>query len=36
MCAMATVPASAHPNIGPNLYVSPPGSFTRFHQDGTK
>lgn len=20
--------------MGPNLYVTPPGSFTRFHQDG--
>jgi hypothetical protein len=36
LCAMATVPASAHPNMGPNLYITPPGSFTRFHQDGKK
>jgi hypothetical protein len=22
------------PDMGPNLFITPPGSFTRFHQDG--
>jgi hypothetical protein len=34
MCAMQTVPRSARPDMGPNLYVTPPGAFTSFHQDG--
>jgi Helicase associated domain len=34
MCAMHTVPRTARPDMGPNLYVTPPGAFTHFHQDG--
>jgi hypothetical protein len=25
---------AARPDMGPNLYITPPGTFTRFHQDG--
>ena len=25
---------SARPDMGPNLYITPTGSFTQFHQDG--
>ena len=28
------LPLNGHPFMGPNLYVTPPGSFTHFHQDG--
>ena len=34
MCATHTVPRTARPDMGPNLYISPPGAFTHFHQDG--
>ena len=34
MCATHTVPRTARPDMGPNLYVTPPGAFTHFHQDG--
>jgi len=34
MCATHTVPRPARPDMGPNLYVTPPGAFTNFHQDG--
>jgi hypothetical protein len=33
-CLLNLVPPSARPIMGPNLYVTPPGSFTYFHQDG--
>jgi len=33
-CMMNLVPTSARPFMGPNLYMTPPGSFTHFHQDG--
>jgi hypothetical protein len=33
-CMMNEVTASARPFMGPNLYVTPPASFTHFHQDG--
>lgn len=28
------LPESARPFMGPNMYLTPPGSFTSFHQDG--
>jgi hypothetical protein len=33
-CMMNHVTSSARPIMGPNLYVTPPASFTQFHQDG--
>ena len=33
-CMMNKVPASARPHMGPNMYITPPASFTHFHQDG--
>ncbi|KAG7346143.1 hypothetical protein IV203_005211 [Nitzschia inconspicua] len=33
-CMMNKVTASARPFMGPNLYITPPASFTHFHQDG--
>jgi hypothetical protein len=33
-CLLNCVSASARPLMGPNLYVTPPASFTYFHQDG--
>lgn len=33
-CMMNAVNASGRPFMGPNLYVTPPTSFTAFHQDG--
>jgi hypothetical protein len=33
-CLMNHVTPSARPFMGPNLYVTPPASFTHFHQDG--
>uniref|UniRef100_A0A7S4EEL1 DUF6824 domain-containing protein n=1 Tax=Pseudo-nitzschia australis TaxID=44445 RepID=A0A7S4EEL1_9STRA len=33
-CMMNSVTADARPFMGPNLYVTPPASFTHFHQDG--
>jgi len=33
-CLMHAVNAAGRPFMGPNLYITPPGSFTNFHQDG--
>eukprot|EP00554_Chaetoceros_debilis_P012240 CAMPEP_0194110982 /NCGR_PEP_ID=MMETSP0150-20130528/10091_1 /TAXON_ID=122233 /ORGANISM="Chaetoceros debilis, Strain MM31A-1" /LENGTH=1306 /DNA_ID=CAMNT_0038800289 /DNA_START=328 /DNA_END=4248 /DNA_ORIENTATION=+ len=33
-CMMNSVNDLGRPFMGPNLYVTPPGSFTHFHQDG--
>jgi hypothetical protein len=33
-CAQRWVTASARPDMGPNLYISPPGGRTWFHEDG--
>jgi len=33
-CMMNSVTPDARPFMGPNLYVTPPASFTHFHQDG--
>jgi len=33
-CMMNAVNANGRPFMGPNLYVTPPTSFTAFHQDG--
>lgn len=33
-CMMNSVTPEARPFMGPNLYVTPPASFTHFHQDG--
>lgn len=33
-CMMNSVTPDAQPFMGPNLYVTPPASFTHFHQDG--
>jgi len=33
-CMMNSVNVEARPFMGPNLYLTPPASFTHFHQDG--
>lgn len=33
-CMMNPVTSEARPFMGPNLYITPPASFTQFHQDG--
>jgi hypothetical protein len=33
-CMMNSVNSKGRPFMGPNLYVTPPASFTHFHQDG--
>eukprot|EP00903_Cladosiphon_okamuranus_P010291 g9742.t1 len=33
-CAMQHMPRESRPFLGPNLYITPPGSWTQFHQDG--
>ena len=33
-CLLRFLPSRGHPFMGPNLYVTPPGTFTHFHQDG--
>ena len=33
-CMMHSVNAGGRPFMGPNLYITPPASFTHFHQDG--
>eukprot|EP00934_Nitzschia_sp_Nitz4_P008353 Nitzschia sp. Nitz4//scaffold74_size92883//47486//53507//NITZ4_004826-RA/size92883-augustus-gene-0.13-mRNA-1//-1//CDS//3329557604//8343//frame0 len=33
-CMMNQVPRDARPTMGPNMYVTPPSTFTHFHQDG--
>ncbi|KAL7579289.1 hypothetical protein ACA910_013969 [Epithemia clementina (nom. ined.)] len=33
-CMMNSLPKSARPFMGPNLYVTPGGAYTHFHQDG--
>lgn len=33
-CMMQSVNAGGRPFMGPNFYVTPPASFTHFHQDG--
>jgi len=33
-CMMNAVNANGRPFMGPNLYITPPSSFTQFHQDG--
>eukprot|EP00557_Chaetoceros_sp_GSL56_P005613 CAMPEP_0176496820 /NCGR_PEP_ID=MMETSP0200_2-20121128/11393_1 /TAXON_ID=947934 /ORGANISM="Chaetoceros sp., Strain GSL56" /LENGTH=931 /DNA_ID=CAMNT_0017894789 /DNA_START=80 /DNA_END=2875 /DNA_ORIENTATION=+ len=33
-CMMNAVNVDGRPFMGPNLYLTPPGSFTHFHQDG--
>lgn len=33
-CMMNKVTPNARPFMGPNMYVTPPASFTHFHQDG--
>jgi hypothetical protein len=33
-CLMNSVAPTARPFMGPNLYITPPSSFTHFHQDG--
>ena len=33
-CLMKFMPREARPFMGPNLYLTPPGSITAFHQDG--
>lgn len=33
-CLMKFMPREARPFMGPNLYLTPPGSVTAFHQDG--
>ena len=33
-CMMNAVNLEARPFMGPNLYLTPPASFTQFHQDG--
>mmetsp|Transcript_2478 Transcript_2478/g.3628 ORF Transcript_2478/g.3628 Transcript_2478/m.3628 type:complete len:969 (-) Transcript_2478:1192-4098(-) len=33
-CMMNKVAPNARPFMGPNMYVTPPASFTHFHQDG--
>mmetsp|Transcript_27524 Transcript_27524/g.40496 ORF Transcript_27524/g.40496 Transcript_27524/m.40496 type:complete len:1131 (-) Transcript_27524:848-4240(-) len=33
-CMMNSVNAGGRPFMGPNIYLTPPGSFTHFHQDG--
>lgn len=33
-CLMRSVTPEAQPFMGPNLYLTPPGSYTHFHQDG--
>ncbi|KAL7537548.1 hypothetical protein ACHAXR_007900, partial [Thalassiosira sp. AJA248-18] len=33
-CMMNAVNANGRPFMGPNLYITPPASFTHFHQDG--
>lgn len=33
-CMMNAVNSGGRPFMGPNLYVTPPASFTHFHQDG--
>eukprot|EP00571_Detonula_confervacea_P000867 CAMPEP_0172328380 /NCGR_PEP_ID=MMETSP1058-20130122/60322_1 /TAXON_ID=83371 /ORGANISM="Detonula confervacea, Strain CCMP 353" /LENGTH=2122 /DNA_ID=CAMNT_0013045493 /DNA_START=119 /DNA_END=6484 /DNA_ORIENTATION=+ len=33
-CMMNAVNANGRPFMGPNLYITPPSSFTHFHQDG--
>jgi len=33
-CMMNAVNSNGRPFMGPNLYISPPASFTHFHQDG--
>jgi hypothetical protein len=33
-CMMNSVTSNARPFMGPNVYITPPASFTTFHQDG--
>jgi len=33
-CALQYVNEYGRPPVGPNLYITPPGSFTWFHEDG--
>jgi len=33
-CMMSGVNSNGRPFMGPNMYITPPGSFTHFHQDG--
>ncbi|CAB9515529.1 histone chromosomal protein 6 [Seminavis robusta] len=33
-CMMNCVNQNGRPDLGPNIYITPPGSFTHFHQDG--
>jgi hypothetical protein len=33
-CLQRFVPSSCRPFMGPNLYITPPGAFTWFHEDG--
>jgi len=33
-CMMNAVNINGRPFMGPNLYITPPSSFTHFHQDG--
>ena len=33
-CMMNNINVNGRPSMGPNLYVTPPASFTAFHQDG--
>lgn len=33
-CLLRYLTSQGHPFMGPNLYITPPGSFTQFHQDG--
>eukprot|EP00617_Octactis_speculum_P021493 CAMPEP_0185751146 /NCGR_PEP_ID=MMETSP1174-20130828/9899_1 /TAXON_ID=35687 /ORGANISM="Dictyocha speculum, Strain CCMP1381" /LENGTH=297 /DNA_ID=CAMNT_0028427991 /DNA_START=9 /DNA_END=899 /DNA_ORIENTATION=- len=33
-CMLRHLPLNGHPFMGPNLYITPPGTFTHFHQDG--
>ncbi|CAN0539365.1 unnamed protein product, partial [Ectocarpus sp. 12 AP-2014] len=33
-CAMQHMPRESRTFMGPNLYITPPGSWTQFHQDG--
>ena len=33
-CMMHCVNSNGRPFMGPNMYITPPGSFTHFHQDG--
>ncbi len=34
-CALRHVPPEGRTFMGPNVYCTPPGSFTWFHQDGS-